>query len=1168
MLAPFDIAKEPLTAGTTLIEASAGTGKTTAIASLFLRLVVEEDVAVSEILVTTYTKPATAELRQRIRSLLRAALDVFCGREKGDPFLADLLAAQGNNVARARQRVESALRNFDEAAIYTIHGFCQRMLQDRAFESGLPFAAELISDQSAIVREIADDFWRTQFYERDPFLTVVALAGEVTPAALAKLLADFMNKPLIEVIPAPGGLPDMQRELSSLFAQLRACWEADAQKITGYFASNWASGTFVQGKPASVQSALRAMTACFSQPGAPLDAFKQFDFFAQDRISRAARKGASAPCHEFFGLCQRLPDLREAFVLALKSDFLAWARDELGQRKLQRNVLSFDDLLTRLHAALNGPSGGTLAKLIQSRFRAALIDEFQDTDALQEAIFRRLFHGRKDGWLYLIGDPKQAIYGFRGADVFTYLAAAHRAQLGFTLDTNRRSESGLVRAINQLFGRSDEVFALPGISFRPVHSDRARDQSPLTIDGRQMPPFRIWWWDSPEPIKSQDAHEHLPRVTAAAIARMLANDVRIGPRRVEPRDFAVLTWSNLQAQSIQAALGELGVPAVLHGTASVFQSREAGELYSILAAIAQPTRNDFLRAALATDLLGHSAVDLEALGRDEHRWEATLLRFQAHHETWGRVGFIQMFRRFLSAEGVRLRLLAWRDGERRLTNVLHLAELLHCAASERRLGITALVKWLGEHRDAESLTVEEYELRLESDEQAVQVVTMHKSKGLEYPIVFVPFSWSNVELREDESVVFHPVDAAGQLTLDLGSRAIEEHAALALRERLAEQVRLLYVALTRARHQCTLVWGRFNKHETSAAAWMLHPPPASVEDRLATFLENGPQLSSAQMRADLEGLAGASAGAIAIDPLPRDEAPRHQGARLADAELAPRVFRGHVERDWRIASFSSLTAGRDAEQPDFDRIDAPLPLEEEVSATGIHGFPRGLKAGVCIHEILEEADFRAPAIINEIVARKLSIFGFDTADFRDAVTACVHAVVQLPLAPGLSLNRVSPAARLNEMEFYLPMSRLEATELTRLFGELPTSVGRLQFEPQHGYLKGFIDLVFEHDGKFYIVDWKSNWLGPQLSAYTDEAIRAEMRRHHYLLQSHLYVVALHRYLTLRLPGYSYEEDFGGVFYRFLRGADFSDPGRGVFADRPSASLIEKLAALFASEKSP
>ncbi|MEA3209280.1 MAG: exodeoxyribonuclease beta subunit [Chthoniobacter sp.] len=1176
----FEVAEAPLTRGTTLIEASAGTGKTYTIAGLFLRLIVEENLRVGQILVTTYTEAATAELRDRIRKLLRAALEAWTRGQSDDPLLRALLERGSVAPEIARQRLERALRAFDEAAIHTIHGFCQRVLQDRAFESGVLFDAELITDQSAFLREIAEDYWRLNFYEAAPLHVAAAMHGELTPAGLATLLRETISHAKLRVLPEESALFNLREELDSAFAELRARWPAWRDEVRSFFLTNNAWAKAQCAKPEVMEPLLALLDLCVTDPAAPVQAYAAFESFAPDFLAENCRARHSAPEHEFFTLCERIAEALARFGLAVESDFLTWARLELPQRKAQRNVVSFDDLLTRLHAALVGqpsrlplqvglpsrlssvgqasrlptPAGERLAELVRTRFPAALIDEFQDTDPVQEEIFRTIFNTPQN-CLYLIGDPKQAIYAFRGADVFTYLGAARRADRGFKLGTNFRSTAALVTGVNTIFGQGPQPFVVPDIDFKPVQSSGKAAETPLRITGQARAPFRIWLPETDDSLGITDANDRLPGIVAGEISRLLDGRATLGDRPLVPPDIAVLTASNRQARAVQAALSAQGVPSVLLSNASVFESLEAAELHTLLAALAQPLREGLLRAALATRWLALTAVEIDALAGDEQGWEKWLLRFQLWNQEWRRRGFIPMFRTLLRECDVRPRLLGQPDGERALTNVLHLAELVHQAATEQRLSPVALVQWLADRRREKGVATEEYEVRLERDEDAVKVVTIHKSKGLEYNVVFCPFGWGKAELHKGERPLFHAEEG---LTLDLGSEPA--HEAAAAEEKLAEQTRLLYVALTRAKHECHFVWGRFPKNDVSAAMWLLHPPPPPpAADPIAALKARGAALTPERLRAEIEGLALGAPEAIAAVPWPDPGAPPYQPAAGEVAARQARQFRGAIQRDWRVSSFSSLTEHRETELPDYDRAPAAgESLETGAARTGIHAFPAGKTPGVCLHAIFEKLDFTKPGDVAPLVEQKLAAFGFHAAEWREPVAQCVRRVLDVELAPGLQLKMVSFSARLQEIEFYFPVARLTPATLSTLVGD-----PRLSFDPRRGLLKGYIDLVFEHSGRFYIADWKSNRLGPDATAYHQEALREAMARHHYGLQYHLYALALHRYLRLRLGvSYDYERHFGGVFYLFLRGVDPARPELGLFRDRPTAACIAQLDALF------
>ncbi|MEP6955615.1 MAG: 3'-5' exonuclease, partial [Chthoniobacterales bacterium] len=796
---------------------------------------------------------------------------------------------------------------------------------------------------------------------------------------------------------------------------------------------------------------------------------------------------------------------------ALRAEFFDYARAQLRERKLARNLLSYEDLLTRLHEALFGPGGEELALSIRERYHAALIDEFQDTDPIQYGIFSRIYRGSNAPVAY-IGDPKQAIYGFRGADVFTYMTAARETPRQFTLTTNWRSASRLVGAVNAIFSRQSKPFLLDEIQFQAVAPSPRADETPLLFDGEPEPPFQLWTWDG---------KEELPEHVASEIVRLLAGPATIGSDQLEPRHIAVLASTNAQAANVQEALRARRVPSVLYSSANIFISREAQELRNVLAAVVQPGHERLVRAALASDALGRTGNELDQLSRDDAGWESELLRFQLHHGIWRDRGFIQMLHQLAASHRVRQRLLGCPDGERRLTNFLHLAELLHTACVEQRLGMNGLVKWLGQQMQGTAFADrEEHELRLESDEKAVRIITVHKSKGLEFDVVFCPFAWSHSQPR----ATFHDPAADWRLTLDLSDR--EAHKAEREREALAENLRQFYVALTRARHRCTMVWCAKEKPEKSASAHMLgsgaQPDIASSDD-------------------------------ILVSPLPDLNDGIYTAAPLTAPVLQARLFRGAIDRSWGIASFSRLNRGS-------EHLDEALPAEKLDTAEeagplqGIHAFPRGMRAGISLHEIIEQVDFSDLTSAPELVMRKLRSHGF--AGFEEVVLENVRHLAALPLA-GFSLGETQPTARLAELEFSFPIAEFTTEKLARV-----SRIERLQFQQISGFMNGFIDLVFEHEERFYFADWKSNWLGPNPNAYTARAVQAEMERHSYNLQLCLYTVALHRYLRLRQPGYDYDQHFGGAFYIFLRGIDPAQPAQGVYHKRLERDLVERLSAVF------
>ena len=1229
----FDLLRSPL-AGSSLIEASAGTGKTYAVTGLYVRLIAELGIPVREILVVTYTVAATGELRDRIRRRLRQAEEAF--REGGscDTFLSGLLAkfplaGDRNLVGR---RLRSAIRDLDEAAIHTIHGFCQRMLHEHAFESGSLFDSKLLPDDGALKSEVVQDFWRRHFYEASPEFIGYALSKKVDLDSYLGLIGRPSANPDLVIVPE--GRPPSEGEIETAISAfrkvhgaLRAAWTARRGEVIEILRGP-ALKANVYG--ARVDGLIESLDNYLADDAFPFPPPAEVARFTPAALEEAARKNETVPVHDIFLLCEGLlvragdlETLLEGRLLYLKAEAIRTIRQELPARKAKRHVLSYDDLLVRLRDALYGPAGPALVASIGRKFRCALIDEFQDTDPIQYAIFAALFRKRTGGdtggstCLFLIGDPKQAIYSFRGADIFAYMRAAAQADRRYTLDENWRSEPGLVEAVNRLFGRASRPFVYEPIAFHPIRAGHRPGQPVLTVDGRAEAPLHWWFLPGGKDGGEGAGSKPLPKTEAVAlIAASVAGEimkllhlgrqgrVMIGERPIAAGDIAVLVRTNRQARLIQDALQRRRIPCVVSSEGNVFACAEALALEQIMEAIDGLGGESTVRAALSTDLLGLGGEALEGLLRDNRAWGDWLRRFQVYHDIWQERGFIQMFRLFMATENVRSRLLAFPDGERRLTNVLHMTELLQGASVAENLSTKGLIQWLREQRRGIDVRSEEQELRLESDARAVRIVTIHKSKGLEYPVVFCPFTWEGTMIAvrnrpRPEVLFFHDPDRDYSLVCDIGSPELPDHLKLAEREALAESCRLLYVALTRAKHRCYFIWGRINEAETSAPAYLFHQsrdmdPDDSGPDVARRFLS----LDEGQFRSDLAAIAAEAGGLIQLRPLPEAEAGTLEPEGDPALALKCRKFSGRIDRSWRIASFSLLASGwsQAAELPDRDSLqkqeetspaDERLPEKGEDMALpgrevpadpgGIFAFPKGAAAGTVLHEILEHLDFQEKDLsaIDILVARSLRRHGF-AGTWQRAVTAMIDRVLRFPLGEGLNDGEVLTfadiplSARQSEMAFFFPLRRLDSRELASVFreagtlrgpgaGSLPDHLERLQFSPLHGFMRGFIDCVFRHGGRFYLVDWKSNHLGDRVTDYHMGALARTMAESLYVLQYHLYAVALHQYLQVRLPGYRYDSHFGGIFYCFLRGMDpASGPRFGLYRDRPPADLIENL----------
>jgi exodeoxyribonuclease V beta subunit len=1192
-------------AGLNLVEASAGTGKTWTISGLYARLILEQGLSVDQILVVTYTKAATAELQDRIRKRLRDVLAAFERGDAGkDEFCRQMLDLYGDRADLAMRRLTRAIGGFDQAAVFTIHGFCQRLLSESAFESGSDFDCEVLPDEKELLREIVDDFWRQEVYPASDAWAAFLAGKKQSPDVWLGEVAGHVGKPFLRILGAeePTDAPALETRLRTEVGHAAGVWHHHKSDINRLLL-DFQGFNGVKVKPGKVRSWLTGVGGFFSrwpvaivQAEGPADPEPMYDLpeglvkLGTGALAAAVKKNVDPPRHDFFDRCQTLASLDEALrevfeirLKALKPRLLYFCNAELEKRKTQARVFSYNDMLNRLATALDGDQGQRLAETIRRRYRAALIDEFQDTDPVQYRIFRTVY-GDGELPVFFVGDPKQAIYGFRGADVFSYLEARRETHIRRgTLKYNQRSEPKLIAAVNALFLSRPRPFLLDDIPY-PEVAPAERERPALSIEGDGGKPFRFLLLppgsdgEGGEAALGKGQASGLATEAAAfEIARLLheaaQGKARLGDRPLNGGDMAVLVATHAQARQIEEALRTHGVPSVRQGQDNVFESPEAAELERVLLAIAEPGREPLLKAALATELMGYTANALHDLQQDEPGWERVFDRFQAYHTLWRREGFMPMFRRWFEESKATANLPEFRDGERRLTNLLHLAELLQ-VESRRKSGIDTLLTWFAHTIRQSSKADETAQLRLESDAKRVKIVTVHTSKGLEYPIVFCPFPWDGrLSQRKTEAILFHDGCRA---VLDLGSPHLETNRIQAVREEMSEKLRLLYVALTRAVYRCYVVWGDVRNSRdsgeglhTTALAWLLHggAEADAADDPMAALEARLRDAGHALILADLHGFAARTPGSVSIESIATGTLRYRPPDLDSGPALAARTFRRPpLYPSWRMSSFTGLTTGRHSEDPDYDPASEPDTEEEDLSDS-IFAFPRGAKAGSCLHAILEDWDFTHPdgERLGELVRRKLKAHGLDEG-WTATVRRNIEALLAAPLnKDGLKLADIPPDRRLVEMEFTYVLSGGTAQKLRRLLADpahrcdprFAEAAEHLDFKYIAGYMKGFVDLVFEAGGRYYIADYKSNWLGNAYANYAPGRLAAAMAREHYYLQYLIYTVALHRYLKQRLPDYDYETHFGGVYYLFLRGIR---PGQktGIFWDRPGLGLVEGL----------
>ncbi|MGF3250552.1 exodeoxyribonuclease V subunit beta [Klebsiella pneumoniae] len=1156
--------------GERLIEASAGTGKTFTIAALYLRLLLglggeaayPRAISVEELLVVTFTEAATEELRGRIRSNIHE-LRIACLRGESDNPLYSALLAEIADKDDAAKTLLLAERQMDEAAVFTIHGFCQRMLSLNAFESGMLFEQQLIEDESRLRYQACADFWRRHCYPLTRDIAAVIHDVWKGPRDLLKSLDRWLQgeAPQLKSPPAPNEtLAERHQQIIARIDSLKQQWREQVGEIEGVLENSGLDRRkFNRGNQGKWMEKVNAWaqeeTLSYQLPDA-------LEKFAQSFLLERTKAGGEPPVHPLFSAVESLL----ASSLTLTDLVLARAmveiRDAVAREKRRRGELGFDDMLSRLDEALRGDSGETLASAIRQRFPVAMIDEFQDTDPQQYRIFRRIWRRQPETALLLIGDPKQAIYAFRGADIFTYMKARGDVAAHYTLDTNWRSSPGMVGSVNRLFSLSDNPFMFHEIPFLPVKAAAKNKGLRFTVDAADVPAMNVWLMPG-DTVGSGDYQTFMAQLCATQIRDWLSAGQRgrallwrgETSRPVQASDITVLVRNRLEAAQVREALQTLGIPSVyLSNRDSVFETLEAQELLWLLQAVLAPERENTLRSALATSMFGLTALDIENLNQDEQAWDALVEEFSEYRQIWRQRGVMPMLRALMTARHIAENLLATRGGERRLTDIQHISELLQEAASQLE-SEHALVRWLAQHIAEPDSNAASQQMRLESDKHLVQIVTIHKSKGLEYPLVWLPFI---ARFRKQDQAFYHDRETFAAV-LDLGQD--EASLELAEAERLAEDLRLLYVALTRAVWHCSLGVAPLSSRKSGNSDFHL--------SALGRLLQAGEAMDAAGLAARLADFCH---GDIALQiPGELDLTP-WQAPAATIPRLSARELQRRIADDWRVTSYSGLQQhGFSGGQDLLPRLDVDAAgvgeVVEEPQLTP-HQFPRGAAPGTFLHSLFEELDFTQP-VPEGWMAEKLQLSGFD-AQWAPVLTDWLGGVLKTRLpGPDIALNQLAARDKQVEMAFYLPIAQLLTAErldaLIRQYDPLSADTPPLDFRQVRGMLKGFIDLVFRHEGRYYLLDYKSNWLGEDREAYTRPAMEQAMRAHRYDLQYQLYSLALHRYLRHRLADYDYDRHFGGVIYLFLRGMDGQEGGQGIFTTRPVRPLIDGLDQLFAGE---
>ncbi|UPK71758.1 exodeoxyribonuclease V subunit beta [Chitinophaga filiformis] len=1123
----FDAGTVPLQ-DSNLIEASAGTGKTYSIAILVLRLVLENALSVKEILMVTFTKAAVAELEERIRLFVRHAHKASQGLEIKDDNIRRLVeeAMERNGLEQVQQQLKDAVLFLDETAVLTIHSFCQKTLNEFAFETDQLFGAEMIQDTRTLIEEEVQKFWRK-------YVTTlhIRLLEKIWEPGMMSGITTALNEHMggkRYFAYEPGKRYEIKvKEQEAWLQQLDAAddrKDAAEKELESFVKDNMDRlRTLCEGN----QYAKKALLPCIDDP-------LQFIGVIKEKRSSAGYIAKLFPdLLERLDKVAALDEERKGIVQQVISRLYCFAIEEIAAGvkgyKKRNNLLSYDDMITNLHRSLVEKNNPRLVEVLQEKYKAVFVDEFQDTDRMQYEIFEKAFGSGTI--LFYIGDPKQSIYAWRKADIFTYFKARASVQHVYGMNHNFRSSEPFIAAMNTFFLPSPDfdTFYFSGegnaINYIEVESPEKNTKGLL---------FRGEAADVPITVFNASNSNELTESVAAQVALLLrSGEYTIGNeesrRPVKPSDIGILVRTGRQGREVKAQLAKLGVPAVTVDDARVLQSEEATYLLYLLEAMLEPNRSSINRALLSpfTNLKLEDVLLLDD--------EITLAYFGNYKNRWQQDGIYTAMMDFITDFNVRNILLHahTESGERVISNLFQLTELVHQIQSRKNLSMTELVSWLKRGIDGMATEGDEYEQRVESDEEAVNIVTIHKSKGLEYKIVMAPFL-DFVENKHAEFFSFRDPVTGDYVGVEK-KRMTEEQRSSYARQAEQENRRLLYVAITRGVYKC-FVFRNNSKYYSNST--------------LLTFLQAliaaAPSPDIIKFEQDL--------------PLaPEQDAGRNTGSLVNTGTDAPVRF-VLKEQNWRKMSYTMLAAKADKS------LKVRASQQEDPYETFIfHTLKRGAKTGNLLHFLFENINFSEDSRWEKWLTETIRRFVPGQQEvYMPMLRQLLEHVLHTDITVGgqtFPLSAVVWHKRIPEFEFDFPVSAFFPDMLNGLSDDRTSVVVRRFHEhgshELEGIMNGKMDLFFEHEGKYYILDWKSNYLGDSPEDYTPAALSIAMNENNYHLQYLIYTLAAKKYLESRLHAFNYEKQFGGVIYCFVRGIR-KGQSTGIFTSKPPLAKILQL----------
>ena len=1174
-----------------LVEASAGTGKTYTIVGIYVRMLVEKDLTVDQILTVTFTKKATAELRERILGRLRDCLQAAQSgeiAEQGDEFLMEFKKRfEGDESTIAK--LKEAIQNFDDSQVFTIHGFCQKILQEEALTAGTPFEMT-VNPSGDLYETAAEDYWRLFMEEHGSDAAGRYLISKLqniaeSPADLvgrngiSTLLEKQYATPEGEVLQNPKAylqkLIDLKSEISEIiqaegddiYSELMNC---DVSRYSTHLETRW-----------------NTVLDYINDEQFQVDKPDKLKFFTSDYLydeSNLKKNGEPVPRRKLYELFTDLNELEE-IVNRVESTLIKQAYEEIKTRrdKLSKtsDAYSYNDLLISVRDALTDPRRGVhLANKLNRRYPVALVDEFQDTDPVQYEIFKTVYpSGHPTSSLMMIGDPKQAIYAFRGADLHTYFKARHDGvDEEYTLKHNYRSTVQYIDAVNHLFGGSHQPFVEDEISFEPSEAGRTDHTESLIVSGDVKAPVQVVSRFGVESNKI-NATGFAFSQTVSMISKLLNGETpghaKIGDKPVEAGDIAILISRNRDAYDLQQRLKRVGIDSVTKTDENVFETLEARKIEMLMNSVLNPTDPGIFNAGLLTGVFGFDLAYLHDLSNDDERRQLLLEELTDLAETWRREGFYSMFYRLVNRENRLVNLSDLQQSERIITNFFHLADLCANAEKDHLLSPDKLRTWL--LRQMEHTEEEEKELQLESDRNLVKIMTIHSSKGLQFPIVVCPTLWmgyspSSFEKSAKKMVEYHDENHDELIiNFDRIKNERREHAEfLSDIESVAEDVRKAYVAMTRAQYSTIVVWDTHtNSNVSGLGASLIGRQQVTDSINNKYKVKEDAEISDSDFISRLKSLEKASDKRIELQLVESENETtspvKTNGVNDDDFQFKAYSGRERLDVQKKLESFTSLAGhGSEPGVPDYDQLlesfSAPFGKGEDMQIKGkptIFDFPKGATAGTAIHKLFEAESFEFSSAQSNAhssaIENVLEEYGFDkkwVPVLQDMLRDVSGSNI-----PGFRLSELSKKDERREMEFHFPASSVDGNRLLEMIRNGAVASDHENIGQR--YMTGFIDLIVRQNDKYMIIDYKSNYLGDSPEDYSREYLRQEILNASYDLQYHLYTVALVKYLRSKIADFDYDKHFAGVAYLFVRGMK-AGSGNGVWFYKPEEDVITEL----------